>query len=258
MEIKAGTTFRKFLREELKQRGQKNESYSLRAFAKHLGLSPAGLSKAMSGKMQISMSLIERVGNKLNLKNEDIQNHKIQLLLESDSIGLAGKSFDIIEQDKFEIIKEWYHYAILNLMRVQGFKSSHSWVAKRLGITIGEVQDAVERLEKVGLIKVEKNDWVDISSKFISHTNNEKFNLAAKENQKQLFAKALGAIDEVDFKERNHTGTGIALSLKDLDKVKEFISKFRKEFANQFDRHSKADEVYQLSVAFFPLTKNKR
>lgn len=258
MESVPGTTFRKFLRDELKERSQKNASYSLRAFAKQLGISPAGLSKVMSGKMALSLSFIEKIGDKLKLTEEEIQKHQVTLLSEKKNVSINGKEFDVLDQDRFEVIKEWYHYAILNLLRVEDFKPSASWVARRLGITIGEVQEAVEKLQKVGLLKIDNNKWIDISSKFISHTNNKKFNDAAKENQKQLFAKALETIDEVDFKERNHTGTGIAFSLKDLDQVKDIIGKFRKEFASQFDKQHSADEVYQLSVAFFPLTKNRR
>ncbi len=258
METTPGTTFRNFLRNELKERSQKNASYSLRAFAKQLGVSAAGLSKVMSGKMPLSLSFIEKIGDKLKLSEEQVQSHQITLLSEKKGLNTREKEFEFIEQERFEIIKEWYHYGILNLMRVEGFKPNASWVAKRLGITIGEVQGAVERLQNVGLLKVEDSKWVDVSSIFISHTNNKKFSEAAKENQKQLFTKALSAIDEVDFKERNHTGTGVAFSLKDLDQVKEFINKFRKEFASRFDRQHGADDVYQLSVAFFPLTKKRK
>jgi uncharacterized protein (TIGR02147 family) len=229
----------------------------LRSFAKQLGVSPSGLSKVMGAKTPVTLSFVEKVGERLKLNAVEIQQEQINLLNEKNQISLHLKNFEMIDLDQITLIKDWYHYAILNLMRTKEFKQNPSWIAKKLGITLGEIQSAVERLEKVGLLKIEKGIWVDVSSKFTSHTNNKKFSEAAKQNQMQLFDKARLAIEEVDFKNRNHTGTSLAISLKDLDKAKELITKFRRQFAATFDKESGADEVYHLSVALFPLTKIK-
>lgn len=252
-----GNQFRELLRTELKVRVKQNSSYSLRAFAKQLGISASGLSMVMSGKCPVTLSFVEKIGAKLKLDEQEIHQCQLNLLTEKSNIQFKMKDFELIDQERFALIKEWYHYGILNLMRTKGFQQNPSWIAKRLGITLGEVQSAVERLEKAGLLKIANGKWKDVSSKFTSHTNNKQYSDAAKQNQQQLFEKALIAIEEVDFKNRNHTGTSIAVSLKDLDRAKESITKFRKQFMAEFDRGNNADEVYHISVALFPLTKIK-
>lgn len=251
-----GTKFREILRTRLKEKMQTNPSYSLRAFAKNLGISPSGLSMMMNGKTPITLSSISKIGMKLNFSHQEIEDLQMSLLTEKNFTVMKVKDFEVIDSDRFELIKEWYHYGILNLMRTKGFQQKPAWIAKRLGITITDVQSAVERLEKVGLIKIENGVWVDISSKFTSHTNNKQYSEAAKKNQIQLFTKALDCIEKVDFTNRNHTGTTIAISVKDLDRAKERITKFRKQFMAEFDREMNADEVYHISVALFPLTSN--
>lgn len=251
---KIGTAFRTVLRQELKKKVDTNPSYSLRAFAKTLGVSASGLSMIMSGKVPVTLGFVEKVGPKLKLSETETHQHFLELLAEKNR-SFKLKDFEFIDENRFTIIKDWYHYAILNLIRTKGFKPQPSWIAKRLSITLGEAQEAVERLQKVQFLKVEKDQWTDVSSKFTSHTNNKIFSEAAKQNQMQLFEKALQAIDQVEFQDRNHTGVTIAVTKKDLDKAKNFISKFRKEFMTHFDQEKNGDEVYHLSVGFFPLTK---
>ena len=252
-----GSQFREFLREELKNRSESNPSYSLRAFARQLGVSASGLSMVMSGKVPVTLSFVEKIGAKLNIPEPDIHNYQLNLLTEKSNLSFKLKDYEVIDADRFELIKEWYHYGILNLMRTKGFQAKPAWIAKRLGITLGEVQSAVERLQKVGILEIKNGKWKDVSSNFTSHTNNKQYSLAAKQNQQQLFEKALKAIEEVDFAKRNHTGTTIAIASKDLDRAKEYITRFRKQFMQEFDRNTNADEVYHISVAFFPLSKLK-
>jgi transcriptional regulator with XRE-family HTH domain len=252
-----GKPFREFLRSELTNRAKNNPNYSLRSFARYLGISASGLSSVMSGKAPVSLRIIQKVSKKLSLPASAAQQFQMDLLSEKIKGDFALKNFEIIEPERFALIKDWYHYAILNLIRTKGFKSQLSWIAKRLGITLGQTQSAVERLKAAELLNTENDQWTELSNKFTSHTNNKHFSEAKKENQIQLFTLALESISEISFEERNHTGTTIAINKKDLPRAKEFITKFRTEFMNQFDQTENADEVYHLGVALFPIKKNK-
>lgn len=56
-----------FLRGELQQRLEKNSAYSLRAFARDLGLTVSHLSMTLSGQKRISAHLAEKVAQRLKL-----------------------------------------------------------------------------------------------------------------------------------------------------------------------------------------------
>jgi uncharacterized protein (TIGR02147 family) len=257
MERVAGSRFREYLRGEFKTRSMSNAQYSLRSFARTLDVSPAGLSMILSGKTPVTLSFIEKTAPKLKLKTEQVQDFQLQLLIERTNPVLQSREFEFIDADTFAVIKEWYHYAILNLMRTKDFQQKPAWIARRLGVTLPEVQTAIEKLQKVGLLQIKNGKWIDNSSQFTSHTNNKKFSEAAKHNQIAFFSKARESIEKDDFEKRNHTGSTIALSLSDLEDAKQMITKFRKEFMSRFDKKSGADEVYQISVGLFSLSKLK-
>jgi hypothetical protein len=57
-----------FLSSELSRRKQRNDSYSARAFARDLGLSPSRLSEVLSGEHGLSELSADRIAIRLKLK----------------------------------------------------------------------------------------------------------------------------------------------------------------------------------------------
>ena len=62
--------FRAFLKDELERRASKNPSYSLRAFARDLGLTNSHLSMTLSGRKRISVDTAEQIAGRLNLETD--------------------------------------------------------------------------------------------------------------------------------------------------------------------------------------------
>jgi hypothetical protein len=48
------------------------------------------------------------------------------------------------------MISDWYHFAILDLTRLDDFQPEPAWVSRKLGLTVSEVKIAVERLLRLG------------------------------------------------------------------------------------------------------------
>ncbi|MES2768244.1 MAG: DUF4423 domain-containing protein [Bdellovibrionota bacterium] len=226
----------------------------MRAFARQLDVSPAILSLVLNGKKSVTLNLIEKTGLKLDLSLQDIGDHQLDLIREKSGLSVNHKSYDQISEDRFNLIQDWYHYAILNLMRTKNFVPSAKWISKRLSIPLMEVQSAIERLQRVNLLKISKNKWEDLSNKFTTHVNDERTSEARKRNQIQFLEKSVSSIKNIKLEERDNSGLTLAIKTKDINKMKKLISRFRKQFHEQFDTIKDGDEVYQLSVALFPLT----
>jgi transcriptional regulator with XRE-family HTH domain len=60
-------SFRLYLKRELQRRCQKNPSYSLRAFARFLHIPHQVLSRILNGKRPPTKTLLEKIGEKLQL-----------------------------------------------------------------------------------------------------------------------------------------------------------------------------------------------
>lgn len=71
-----------FLRKELRRRREKNPRYSLRAFAKFLGVSDSFLSQVMRGKYLLSRPKLRQVGARLNVDAEFLERLERSLINE--------------------------------------------------------------------------------------------------------------------------------------------------------------------------------
>jgi hypothetical protein len=63
--------------------------------------------------------------------------------------GQASPDYAQINVDAFYSISDWTYDAITELVRIPGFKPGPKWIATRLGISVHEVQTAVERLVRL-------------------------------------------------------------------------------------------------------------
>ena len=154
-------TFRGLLQEELVERCRKNPNYSLRSFARALSVEPSALSQMINGKRPITEKMKLRLGAALGLHTKQIEKFTTEGKSESKQPLPAYQQMTL---DSFALISDWYHYAILELLAIEGFKPDPAWIGKRLGITRSEANIAVERLFRLGLLE-KKNDgsWADTS-----------------------------------------------------------------------------------------------
>ncbi len=65
--------FRVFLKDELQRRASKNPAYSLRAFARDIGLTNSHLSMTLSGRKRISPETAENVAFRMNLNTNEAE-----------------------------------------------------------------------------------------------------------------------------------------------------------------------------------------
>lgn len=248
--------FQEYLQAELASRCEKNPRYSLRAFARSLGMSHATLSHLLRGTRKLSIQAQIRIGKALGLSERDLATLGGVDPGHQKVLG-PRKRVTKITLENFAPASDWYFDAILELTRTKAFKPDPKWIASRLGITVSEVHFAVQALKKLGHLAVmPSGQWIDSSGDNTNISGFETSELSARKLQKQILAKAALAIDEVDGSRRNHTSLAVAIDPNDLPEVRERIREFRRELWAFLQRPGiQATEVYQLAVAFFPLSE---
>ncbi|UXR64806.1 TIGR02147 family protein [Bdellovibrio bacteriovorus] len=250
-------SFKQLLQEELVARCRSNPNYSLRSFARSLQVEPSALSQMINGKRPITEKMKMRLGSALGLTTDQLRR------LPASAEAMQGHNeiriqFQQLTMDSFAVISDWYHYAILELTYLEDFKSDAIWIAQRLGITKSEVNIAVNRLLRLGLLKKnEKGKWIDASENGeLTHLSPSETSDAARKYQIQLLELSQNAVREIAVKKRNHTSATLCFDPEDLELAIERIADFRRSFARDF-QPKKAKDVYQLQISFFPLTKQK-
>lgn len=247
--------FRNYLQQELLRRTAKNPAYSLRAFAKHLGVNHATLSSLMSGKRRLTEANVQRLAKALNLSPKELSNY-----ISVNETGENNAQYYLIQQDAFAAISEWYFDAILEMALIPNFKMEPEIISQSIGITEMQAKIALETLQRLELLVRNKKGELKIQHQNSSNILDPDFTTAAqKKYQKSVLEKSMEALETVDRSQRDHTSTTMAIQLKDLPKAKELIKKFRYNLNAFLQRvGSSPDEVYQLQVSFFPLTKKTK
>jgi uncharacterized protein (TIGR02147 family) len=245
--------FRLYLQHELIRRCQANPQYSLRAFARFLDIEPSFLSKLISGKKKITRKTVEKLSGPLGLNPEE--KIKFSKVFSQESEVAQFKNLAL---DHFQVIADWYHYAILELVSTKGFKLDNHWIAKRLGISVNEANAAIERLIRLEFLeKNKKGQWVNKSGHNTT-VGNEFTAVAFRKLQKQVLMMGVDALENISFEKRDQSSMTMAVDSKLLPFVKEHIKTFRRQLAAEIRKKSKnKNSVYQLGISFYPLTKTK-
>ncbi|MEW6057233.1 MAG: TIGR02147 family protein, partial [Bdellovibrionota bacterium] len=254
--------YRQWLEGELTKRCEKNPKYSLRAFARTLGLSPSQLSRILSGKRPLSVPTADQIAFRLGLPPQ--ARSQLLSLVVNQERALGGRSKKdrktqddpssslVLSLDAFAVISAWYHYAITELTQVEDFKSQPRWIASRLGITIAEANAAVKRLVRLGVLSKDHEGNFKKTADSVA-TTNEIRSSGLRKFHKQILQKAMESLEEIELEKRDVTAITMAIDPKNLPKTKQKIQKFRKTLCSQLEK-GRPTEVYTRSIQLFPLT----
>ena len=259
--------FKSILTEVLEQRCAKNPRYSLRSFARDLGLSPSRLSDVLKGRYGLSRAAASEIAVKLGLSESERErfcdlvesrhsrNPKQRKEAAARLIESPTPDYRQLTLDGFQVISEWYHYAILELCLVEDFQSDVEWIAKRLGLSTHVAKSAIERLERLDLLE-EVRGRLKPTEGFTASPNDIPSE-AIKKFHRQILEKAMSAIDFQSVEERDLSSVVLAIDKRDLPEAKQAIKKFRRGFDKKFSASQSKSEVYCLAMQFFSLQETR-
>jgi uncharacterized protein (TIGR02147 family) len=284
MNIDLPQNFTGYLKMELVARNKKNPRYSLRSFSKTLDLSSSFVSKLLNGKRQLTEETFNKISAQLSLSPELASHYRNveftnrlsktsrdnsksyikgeldqELLEEVRDFQDEDKKFKALSMDQFNFIAEWYHFAILELLTIEGFIVNPNYISAQLNITPLEAQHALNRLIRLGLIKLRKTSKGDQVFVSENHTTiGREIATAATLKQQEAFLKmAADALIEIPIEQRSQTSMTMAIPKSRLKEAQKMIHDFRRNMTSLLQRRGKRDSVYQLTVSFYPLTKGK-
>lgn len=230
------------LKRELQKRQRNNEAYSLRSFANYLEISPAALSQLMSGKRGVSTKRLQHLIKKLNLPTAELK----ELIKSRDD-----RKTTLLEIDDLKLISEWYHFAILSLGELKTCKSDPRWISRRLNIPVGLANEALGRLVRMGIIRIENRSFKQIMPPL--ETTRDVPSSTIRSYHKAILGLAQNKIESVDVKDREYSAITMAINTKNLPKAKKLTEEYKTEMLELLEQ-GPLDEVYQLSIQLFPLS----
>ncbi|MGZ3705587.1 MAG: TIGR02147 family protein, partial [Bdellovibrionota bacterium] len=233
----------------LAERCRNNPQYSMRAFARSTGISHTVLSLVFSGKRKFSKSAIKKLADFLELDPEQSGR-----LLSAREKRPAAQYKDL-SLDTFQLISDWYHYAILSALELPGARYEAAWLSKTLSISPTQAMLAMGRLERLGLVEL-KNGKVRQTGKSIT-VDNAQSTVATRMFHRQLLEKAKEALENTSFEERDLSSTTFAMSAAQIPYAKKRIREFRRQLSAELEAFGSPSAVYNLTVQLYPVSQSK-
>lgn len=247
------------LKEDFSIKQRNNPHYSLRAYARDIGIHPATLSQIIKGNRPLpqkdSQSVAQRLGLgpvEKNLFIESLSRNKSTL----DQIRINPIDDRLILDDSYyKIIAEWEHYALLELFNLKDFEGTKEDVARRLDLTMNRTEVIINNLVICKLLEIdEKGRLAKVHSDV--RTTEDITSQALRESHKETLDMGKVKLEEIATEMRDFSSSTLALDLNKLPEAKIIIREFRQKMAALLEEGEKT-EVYQLAIQFYPLTAVK-
>lgn len=157
-------TFKAYLQSEFARRCSQNSLYSLRSFANNLNIDHSTLSQLMRGKRPFTERTIRKLGRRLRLGEGTIEDFVTYESLFALSSSGRVENVRQLMHDTLNLISNPCHLSILELVNLEEFRPDSRWIARVLDVSTDEVNVALNRLMRLGLLEMSSSDcWTDKS-----------------------------------------------------------------------------------------------
>lgn len=269
--------YRQWLKREMERRCTKNARYSLRAFARDLELSPSHLSGVFTGRYGLSRQSATKIATRIGLNRSEKELFVESVESQHARSGFARKratqrlrvlrsgqaqgqtKVRELRLDLFQLISDWFHFAILELTYLKSFRASIPWIARSLGISSLQARASLDRLFRLGLLKKEPGRWIPSEANTV--TGFDIPSKAVRTFHSQILEKAQFALHCQGVEERDFRSTILAIRKDRLEEAKKALEKLHREFGAVISENApdlqRKNEVYCLSTQFFSLTEGR-
>lgn len=251
--------YRTTLKNEYAARRKRNSRYSLRSFAKSLEVDVSIMSKVLADKEPLSVKSAEKILARMSFSERKKKLFVDSLIKEKTVRNLEKLNGDSkqqittkIDQDKFKVIREWYHYAILELTFTEGFNSDPKWIAHALGISVLETKLAIDRLLGLGLLVRDANGMLKKQNLQLTTTDRKQTSEALMQYGASILQKSIDSIEKFSVQDRPMFNMTMAIDPEMLPIAAQMIEEFTNKVCQVLES-GKQTRVYNMQTSLFPL-----
>ena len=263
------TNYRVYLRDYYEFKKKTVPAFSLRFFAEKAGLSShAHLKLTIDGKRNITKNTVVKLIHGLGLDGQravyfeslvffnqaqtdaDKQVYYAQLLKASPRSKLHK-----MDKAQFRIFREWHHSAILEMVALKDFRPIPDWISKRLGglITPAQVTESLKLLVEVGLLVKTANGYRQRDP--LITTDDEVQDLMVKMYHLQMLKLSADMLSTLPGAQRDVSALTFSIKREDFPNLKKHLQLMRKELLDFSAKAGEAEEVVQVNIQLYPLTR---
>lgn len=268
----AYTDYRAYLKDYFAHKKAQNSNFSLKIIADRAGfkardyfwrvmngtrnLSQSGCFK-LSEAVQLSEKETEYFINLVSFNQAETPREKEFFYLKMSDICKHGKQ-QKLRNDQFEYFSEWYYSALRSLLPVVNFNNDYTAIGKFLSppLSAAQVEKAITFLLDLKLLERDDSGNYRVAASQLS-AGEEVTSVATMRFHKQTLDLARQALETSPCDERDITGVTMSLSRQGFEKIRDEIAALRKKVMSIAEQDCNEDQVFQLNLHLFRLSKRK-
>lgn len=257
----------------------KNQKFSLRAWAKQLGFrNPSYLSDVLAGKVRVKPKLAFKISKTLALPEEERRYFEAMVYRDHASTDVERKFYEallflyrpqqesltLVDADKkyLEQFTNWVSMFIGDVVRLKDFREDVGYLARRLGpdVTPHMVEIALNEGMKSSLLKRDEKGKLRSAEradvKLPSQTVQYFYDLFVR----KIFERMNAAfITQITKKEAAANFFPMVVRKQDINEVKNVLADWVNQFRERFTAtDGEGEELYILGINYFKLTLGER
>ncbi len=265
-------TYRETLKSKFSERIAANSRYSLRAFARDLGLSPSYLSQVLSGSRGLTIKSAATLFQKLNIslsdqnifileiKKEHARSPKTKLLVQKQiETALQDKLAHQLTPEMFASMANWFSLVVFQLFYLKD-APTHSrpqfirYCEGQLGLPVEVIEHTLSVLLDLELVKpVGKGLTPHHSTVW---TTNDIPSAGIRQFHRQMIGRALDAIETQTLEERTLHSHQMPILKSDVPSLNRDMLKFGNLMLRKYGKTEtcEGEVVYGLNLQLFKLS----
>jgi uncharacterized protein (TIGR02147 family) len=264
--VEQDVSYQHVLQEELWRRKARNPAYSLRAFAKDIGLSMTSLSLILRRKQGLSAARAQAIAKRLSLDDSRLdrfiysvkaQHSKSQIEREIAAQALtkivSSRSELRVKHAEFKNVAHWFHFAIVECVRARPTLKAEQ-IAKLLSLELRFVKPAMIHLQEAGILTFSKSKW-SVKAEIISVIQSGP-SRAIRDLHHEVLQRAQEAIERFATDERILSTTIFCVDPDRLEEMHKEINRIRRMMLEKYASPGPGGEVFCFAQQLFPMTKD--
>jgi uncharacterized protein (TIGR02147 family) len=246
--------FRALLKSELDRRKVADIDFSMNRFAKQAGVSASTMSELISGKRdwKITEERAAEIISRISM-SEKTRHHMLARL---DRAPIVMEKVPA-DESQYAFLTSWKHRAVMLALELPPRERSHERLCQRFALTSDELNEilstglecGVLQKSSAGDIVSTKNYWSTIDN--IPHE-------VVRQHHIQNVDRIRQAVEEIPYQRRDCTSLSFVGSSKKLEMVRKELRALHDRVNSMMFDEDENDEVFQLSIALFPLSRESR
>ncbi|MDB5103390.1 MAG: hypothetical protein JWP91_1079, partial [Fibrobacteres bacterium] len=263
--------YRMYLRDAFGAMKAGDRKTSFRSFAKEAGYtSPNFLQLVIAGTRNLSTASLPGTLRALGLNKQESEFFANMVGFEQAQ-GFEEKNFHYqrmlrsrrytearpIDKGQYEYFEQWYNPVVREMLAHEGFTGEASWIARRIhpGLTVAQVERSIELLNGLGMIRKDEATGKWLQAEPLISTPAEVASLAVANYHRSVLKLASDSIEAFSPDERDLRAATLGIPKSAYPAIKRKMEELWREILAVSQAGGKVEEVYQVNLQVFPLTK---